>query len=520
MNKIAKTTMILMIVTMISKIFGFARELVLTYTYGAGITSDVYITSMSIPTTLFASIATAISTVFIPLFCEIDKEEGRKSALKFTNNIFNVVVILGLLLAIATFIFAEPVVKLFAMNFTGEKLKLTVEFTKIMIFGVIFIGLSNIMTSWLQINNEFTIPGIIAYPFNICIITGIVLSTKLSLNSMAIGTLIGMASQFLIQLPFAIKKGYKYKPYINLKDKYLKKMLPMIMPVFIGVGVSQLNMIVDKSLASTLGDGFITILNSANRLNQFVLGLFITTIASVVYPMLSRLSNEEDKTIFSKSVSQSINSVLLLIIPISVGAMVFAEPVVRIVFERGAFDQESTKMTAIALSCYSIGMVGFGIREILNKVFYSIQDTKTPMINGTMEVLLNIILNVSFIKILGYKGLAMATSISSILTTVLLFTSLKKRIDNFKSNTVIETLTNSIISSIFMGLISYFIYKGLINMLGSSLLIESVLLFISVASGALVYAISIILLKVEEVNTIVENLKVKFNINNKILKRR
>ncbi|WP_195939326.1 murein biosynthesis integral membrane protein MurJ [Romboutsia sp. 1001713B170131_170501_G6] len=512
MNILVKNTIILMIITMLSKFFGFGRELILTYIYGASSISDVYITSMSIPTILFSSIGVAISTAFIPLSYEIEDKYGRNSSLNFANNIFNSVMILGIVLSLVTFVLTEPVVKLFAMDFSGERLELAIKFTRIMIFGVIFIGLSNMMTAWLQINNEFSIPGMIGYPFNICIIIGTIISSKGNLNMMAIGTLLGMASQFLLQLPFAIKKGFKYKLYIDFKDKYLRKMLGLIIPVFIGVAVNQVNAIVDRSLASTLSEGTITVLNSANRLNGFVLGLFISTIATVIYPMLAKLSNDDNKDELAKSVSTSINSVILLIIPISVGAIVLAEPVVRIIFERGAFNSQSTHMTAVALACYSIGMIGFGLREILNKVFYSLKDTKTPMINGALAVSFNIVLNLIFVKIIGYAGLALATSISAIICILLLFTSLKKKISYFGQDRIIKTMLKSMIAAIGMGIITKLAYNLLSGFLGLGFIKEAIALFGSIGIGIIVYGVLVIIFKVEEINVIIEKINKKIKI--------
>ncbi len=511
MSKVAKATIGLMIITILSKVLGFVREIALTYVYGASSIADVYITSSSIPNILFASLGTALATTFIPLFYEVEKNEGRKKSLNFANNVFNIVIVISGLLCILGFIFVEPLVKIFAMNFTGEKLELAVVFTRIMIFGVIFIGLSNIMTSWLQIKGNFTIPGMIGLPFNIFIILGIFLSSKGNIEIMAIVTLIGLVSQFLFQFPFAVKHEYKYKLYINIKDEYIKKMMWLIIPVFIGVGVNQINAIVDKSLASTLGDGVITVLNSASRLNGFVIGIFITTIAVVIYPMLSKLSSENNKEKFAESVAQSVNSVILLIIPISVGAIVLAEPVVRIVFERGAFNSEATHMTAIALACYSIGMIGFGLRDILSKVFYSLKDTKTPMVNGALAMIMNIILNLIFINFLGYAGLAIATSLSALICIVLLFESLKKKIGYFGQDKIIKTLGKSLIAAIVMGGITLLSYKFLANILGLGFIKEAIALGGAVGIGALVYGILIILFKVEEVNIAIAMVKKKPN---------
>lgn len=512
MSKIAKATLGLITVTMLSKVLGFFRELVLTYTHGASWVSDAYITSVGIPTILFASIASALGTTFIPLFYQVDNEYDREKSLDFANNVFNIIILLSLILSVLGFVFAEPLVKIFAMNFDGEKLKITVEFTKIMIFGLVFIGLNNIMSSWLQINGKFVITGITGLPYNIIIMIGIALSSRGNLKLMAIATLIAMGSKFFVLLPYAIKCGYRYRFYINLKDDNIKKMIYLVIPVFIGSGVNQLNSIIDRSLASTLGDGFITVLNSANRLNSFVLGLFISTIASVIYPTLSKLADEKNRVRFVESVTKCINSIIILLIPISVGAIVLSEPVVKIVFEHGEFTQEASSMTAIALVCYSIGMIGFGLRDVLGKVFYSLQDTKTPMINGAIAMCLNIILNIIFINIWGYVGLALATSISSIVCILILLSSLKKNIGYFGQDIIFRTFIKVISASIVMGIFSRYIYSNAMILLGSGFISELIALMSSVSAGVIVYGMLISICGIEEVNVIIKLIKNKIRL--------
>ncbi|AUN15205.1 murein biosynthesis integral membrane protein MurJ [Paraclostridium sordellii] len=510
MSNLAKSAFWLMVVTMLSKVLGFAREIVLGYFYGTSAYSDIYITAMNIPLVVFAAIGTALATTFIPLYHEALEEGGEKRALKFSNNIISIVSILSVLLAILGYIFAEPLVKLFAMNFTGEKLELTIYFVRVMIIGILFIGLSNIMTSYLQIKGDFTIPGMIAFPNNIIIIISIIMSAIMkNIDILAIGGLLGMVSQFLFQVPFAIKKGYKFKPVINLKDKYLKKMMWLVLPVFIGVAVSQVNTMVDRSLASGLGDGVITALNNANRLNGFVLGLFIATLGAVIYPTLSKLSNENNQEKFAESVATSVNCVNLVALPTTVGAIVLATPVVRILFQRGAFDETSTALTATALVFYSVGMVGVGLRDILGKVFYSLKDTKTPMINGIIAVILNIVLNIALVKVMGHGGLALATSLSAIICILLLFGSLKKKIGYYGQDKIKSTFLKSLISSLIMGAVTYFIYKFLSGMLGLGFIQEAISLGVSVAIGAIVYAILVVALKVEEIDMLIDMIKKK-----------
>lgn len=509
MSKVAKTTIGLMIVTMLSKVLGFGREVVLSYVYGATAQADAYITAMSIPTVIFSSVGTALATTFIPLYYEVNNIEGEEKSLKFANNIFNIVIMISIFIAIIGFIFATPLVKIFAIDFNGEKLRLAVILTKIMILGIVFIGLSNIMTSWLQINGNFIIPGMIGIPFNILIIASIFISRDRNILILGIGTLLAIASQFLFQLPFSYKQGYRYKLFIDLNDKYLKRMIWLILPVFIGVGVNQINTIIDRSLASTLGDGVILVLNNANRLNGFVVGLFIATLGAVIYPILSKLSSEGDKEQFVKSVSMSVNSVILLVIPISVGAIVLAEPVVRLVFERGKFDANATSMTAIALAFYSIGMVSFGLRDILGKVFYSLKDTKTPMINGAITMGLNIILNIILVKVMGYSGLAFATSISAIICIFLLFKSLKNKIGYFGQDKIAKTTIKSLLASIIMGVVTKIAYSNLNILLGSGFIKEAVSLLVSIGTGVIVYVIAVIVLQVDEISLMMNIIKTK-----------
>lgn len=514
MSKAAKATIGLMAVTMLSKFLGFGRELVLGATYGATSYSDVYITAMNIPSTLFTIIGTALVTTFIPLYFENHNMGGEEKSNYFVNNIFNIVLVLGILVSILGIIFAEPLVKIFAIGFEGEKFRLTVEFTRIMIFGGLFIALSKVMASFLQAKENFIVPGLAGIPFNIIIISSIILSVYFNnIYIMAVGTLLGMASQLLYQYPFAYKRGYKYKLLFNLKDEYVKKMVWLLGPVFIGVGVNQANSIVDRTLASTLVDGSISALNYANRLNGFVMGLFIASIAAVIYPLLSKLSSENNEEKFTESVVKSVNSVILLVLPISVGAIVLSTPVVRVLFERGAFDARATQMTSIALVFYSLGMVSFGLRDILGKVFYSLQDTKTPMINGTIAMMLNIIFNLIFIRIMGHAGLAFGTSLSATVCILLLFRSLNKKIGYFGQDKIIKVIIKSVISAVIMGIVTFYTNRYLSEILGTALVGDMISLFSAIFIGAVVYFVLIVFMKVEEVkiatNIIVKKLKNK-----------
>lgn len=509
MNKLAKATIGLMIITIISKILGFGRELVLGSVYGASMYSDIYITSMNIPILIFDLIGMAIATTFIPLYYENENKFGKDRALEFSNNTFNLVLFISLIISIICAIFAEPIVKVFAIGFKGEELKLTIQFTRIMLCGGALICTKNLITSYLQAKDSFLVPGLTGIPFNIIIIISIIASMEYGIYILPIGTLIAMAAQFAFQYPFAIKKGFKYNFKINIKDEYINKMMWLVLPVFIGISVNQINAMIDRSFASTLIDGAVSSLNYANKLNLFVMGLFITTLTAVIYPNLSKIYAQDDKVKFSYLISKYVNIIIILIIPISVGAIILAQPIVKLLFERGAFNSSATIMTSTALIMYSIGMIAYGLREVLSKVFYSLKDTKTPMINGIITIIINIILNFILVKNLGYSGLALGTSLAAIICTVILFISLKRKIDYFGQDKIIKTMIKVIISAIVMGLVVYILYYKVLFGISGGFLYESISIFISVAIGVIVYVIMNILLKVEETMLVINKLKYK-----------
>ena len=500
MNKLINLATGLIIVTLLSKVLGFAREIVLMYAYGTSAYSDIYITAMSIPNVIFSAIGVALSVTFIPLYHEKFAESGKLGAINFTNNILNITIAISVLLSIVGYIFAEEIVKLFAMSFTGEKLAITVKFVRIIISSMIFIGISNIIKSYLEIKGNFIIPGLVGIPYNLIIIVSIVLSYKFQrIYILPIGVLIAVISQVIVQVPFAYRLEYRYKYKLNLKDEYILKLVKLVVPVFIGVAVYQINSMVDRSLASGLGDGIISALNNANRLNGFVIGIFIATISTIIYPTLSKLSSENDNEEFAKSVCISVKSIISLILPITIGAIVLSTPIVKILFERGAFNETSTILTSDALKFYSIGMIGFGLADIMSKVFYSLKDTKTPMINGAISMLINIVLNLILVRYMGHRGLAFSTSLASIISVSIYFIKLKQKIGYFGQDKIIKTTIKSLIASVMMGMIVSYSYKYIHVVVSSVQIGDLISLLICIPLGILTYTFLAIILKIEDV---------------------
>lgn len=500
MSKIAKNTALIMILGLICKVIGFGRDITLSSLYGVKGYGGIYLAISNIPDIIFALVGTCIMTTFIPMHYEIKDKDGEERAKSFLNNIFNITIVVSLFITLFGMIFPDVLVKIFAMGLKGNQFKIAVNFTQILMIGGFFTGISGVITAFLNINEEFVVPSIVSLPFNIIVIISMFLSIKTSPYVMVIGTTIGLISKFLIQLIYAYKKGYRYKFKIDLKDKYLIKMMILLAPILIGVAVNQINTAVDNSMATGFGVESVASLSYANKLNSFIMGIFTVSLTSVIYPSLSKSLVDKNKEGFVSIITKSINLVIIFILPISAGSIILSKPIVSMLFERGMFDNNATQMTALALSGYSIGMIAYSLRDILSKIFYSLKDTKTPMINGIIAVALNIVMDIYFSKSFGYVGLTLATSISSIICIITLFISLYRKAGYFGQDKIFSTLIKSLISVVIMSFIVLFIYNNLANLIN----IKIINLGISISVGGIVYLGVMYMLKVDELNMILE----------------
>ena len=320
-------------------------------------------------------------------------------------------------------------------------------------------------------------------------------------------SVIAVLSQLLIQLPEAKKSGYRYEFIFDIKDKYIKKVFYLSLPVFIGVAINDLNTIVDRTLASSLAYGSIFALNYADKLIQLILGVFIAAVTTVIFPILSEEAGNGDISAVKKTMGYGVNVILLITIPAAVALTIFAKPIVETAFQRGEFDDTATIMTSQALIFYSVGLVAMALRLLIIRVYYSLQDTKTPMINGAICVGFNIVLNLVFVQFMDHAGLAFATSIASIIATLLMFYDLKKKIGPLGTTSYIKCGLKSGLASAIMGLIAYVMYNGMYRLLGAAKLSNLISLLLSVGIGIIAYGILCYAFSIEEFKAMVTEIK-------------
>jgi putative peptidoglycan lipid II flippase len=499
-----KTALIIMIITLFSKFLGFGRDIVLSYFFGASSISDAYLISLTIPSVIFGFIGVGIVTAYIPMQSRIIRESGEEAGSEFTSNFTNIILMIVTMILLMGMVFTEPIVKLFALGFSGEILELAINFTKISLFGMYFTALISIFSGYLQIKDNYIVPALIGFPLNIIVIITIIIASQGNYIILALGTLLATSSQFFLMVPFIKKQHFNYTLAFNLKDDKIIKTLYIALPVVIGTSVNQVNILVDRTIASSLAVGGISSLNYANRLNLFIQGLFVTSIITAMYPMISSYASNNNFEGIKKALQESINIITIFVLPITIGTMIFSNEVINLLFGRGAFDDNAIKMTSAALFFYALGMLGFGFREVLARGFYSMQDTKTPMINAAIGMFLNIILNIILSRFMGIGGLALATSVAATFTTVLLFISLRKKIGPFGMKQISISFLKILFASLVMGGLAKLSFNYLTTSLSQNL---SLLLAIGV--GAVSYFVIIYFMKIEDVDVIVGAIKKK-----------
>jgi putative peptidoglycan lipid II flippase len=499
-----KTVIFLMLLTVFSKILGFLRDIILSFFYGTSSVSDAYLIADSIPIIIVSLIGTGLATSYIPMYTKIETEESTLASDRFTNNIISFVLLICSIILLLSQFFTVELVKLFASGFRGEVLDLAVQFTKISIWGIYFSCLVYIFSGYLQLKNKFIATSLLGIPYNLVVIISVFLSANINKLILPIGGVLAEVSKFLLLLPYIIKGRFRYHLIFDIKDKHIKQLMVLALPVIIGVSVNQINLIVDKTLASRIVIGGISALTYSSRISQLIQGVFVITIATVVFPLLSKAAAGRNSLEFQSLITKAICWINLIVIPASVICMFFSEPIVKILFGRGAFDSKALVLTSSTLFFYSIGAAAMGLREILSRAFYSLQDTKTPMVNATIALIVNIILNLILSRYMGLAGIALATSISAILGACLLFIRLQKRVGKFNLKELIPSFIKLTISSIITGIIIKFIYDILLNLIGLS-----ASLVVSFILGLLIYAILIYLLKIEEVNLLIQMAKGK-----------
>lgn len=464
-----------------ARVIAFGRELILAYCYGTSMVSDVYLLSMTLPVTLFGFISTGIIAGYIPIYSKIIKTKDQKEASLFTSNILNVLLVVCVIIILAFYFFSEKIISILAIGFTEEAVELAVMFSKISIWAIMFSCITIVFSGYLQINNRMQITALISIPLNLGIVISIFASYCFhSFLILPIGYITACIFQALVILIFVMKEKYKYNFSLNLNSKYVKEFCINIGMLSISSSIHQINVLFDRTLATYVAVGGLSVYEYGSRINDFVMGMTIIPISTAIFPHLSKGTDDVEE--LKKNALDYIVLFIVIIVPITTIILIYSKSIVTIIYYRGAFGDDSLIMTTKVVFFYGIGLLSFALRELFSKIFYAMSNTKTPMINATIGVTINIISSLILFRYMGISGLALGTSFSAMCSIVILYFSLTKKIGRINLGSRIKEILAVIISTVLCGLVSYvaYIICGMVSQIeivrfGSAVLIFFVL---------------------------------------------
>jgi murein biosynthesis integral membrane protein MurJ len=509
-----RTVGFMIFATLAAKILGMVRDILLAGQYGTGMEAVAFLTASRIPLLFFdLGLGAAISSTFIPVFNQYLERGDKDAAVEFSNQFLNIIILVSSFITLIGIIFSRQWVNIIAAGLDEKTYALTVQLVQILFPMIIFTGIAYAFVGILQSFNEFNVPAAISLISNgIVIFYFLFLVKHFGIFGLALTMLFAWLAQVIVQIPFLIKKGYSYRPVISFTSEGIKRVSMLIIPILISTWVQPINAMVNIRLASYLNRGeAVAALDYANRTYIIVIGVFTYALGNVIFPSLSRMNAANNKEEFAKTLNTALRAVIYFIFPLMVGFIILRTAMVRFIYERGAFDSLSTQLTSTALLYYSLGMVGFGIQEIMNKAFYALHDASTPMKIGVAGITLNIVLSFILVQYMGIGGLALAASIAAITISITLAAFINKRVGGIINSLVFYDLGKIAAASLIMGVIAAATHRFAGSILGDNTLLKQILnLSLTGLVGMLVYAVLTLILGVKEAKIALDIIRDRF----------
>ena len=511
---IASATVMITFIALVSKVFGFIGSFILAAKFGATNKTDAYFVASNIPELLRDVLAGgALTSAFIPVYTTYLAKKQEREAQKLASGIFNILIIALVLMTLFGIIFAPALTRIVAPGFKGETLDLTIKLTRLYFPTIIFLGLASLFGAILNSYHHFTVPALQPLIMNTAnIVCMLLLAPFIDIYSLVVGALVGGLCITVMNLPLLYKKGLRYIPQFSFEQEGIKRIGVLWFPLILGLSVNQLNIVISKILASGLSSGSISALNYANLINQIAPSVFGVAVSTAIFPSLSWhiALNEHEK--FREIVSKAIRVSLIITVPLTLGLMLLSFPVIRFLFERGAFDRQATLMTSGVLVYFAIGTFALAVNYVLIRAFYALSDTKTPVKLAVTAVISNILLSLLLITFMAQNGLALASSIAAMVQMSLLLIYLQRKIGKLKLKRLAVDFIKIVISGLVAVAIGSFVLEKISQFFNqNSLFGQLVGLGLVALIIVIIYLLLISLLKVEEKDVFVDMVKKRWH---------
>lgn len=422
-NKLLKTTMLLTFIIILSKIAGFAREMIMASCFGLSVESDAYSVSYSILSIFTILFGAAIGSTFIPIYTKAQVDQGDEYANRYASNVLNLYIIVALITSFVGYIFAPAICEVMWRNAEGGDL--VVRLTRMMMPSLVSWCISGVLVNLLDARKHFVPEQLIGFALSFCVIVACLWQG--TIEAVAVATSITALVQVGILAPF-LRGQFHWKPVLNLKSEKLRRTFMLALPALISVAFDEINHAADKIFGSDIGIGVVSSLTKSYTLVQTAISVLVIPITTVMFTQLSQYAAKKQMRELRETVVSSIEIVAFITLPIIVMCVMMASDIICVFYQRGQFTAEMTSFTAPVFACYILGIFGFGLRNFLTRVFYSIQKTRIPMFLGMISVSLNIVLDVLWKDTLGAPGLTLATSVASLTGAMLMLIVLRTQV--------------------------------------------------------------------------------------------
>ena len=466
-RQVARSAGIIGSATLLSRLLGFIRDVVIARLFGTAIYAQAFVIAFRIPN-LFRDFVGegAANAAFVPVFSEYSLRHTKDEFWELANTVLNLLLIILVSIVLIGILFSPLIVRLIAPGFVAapDKLAATILLNRLVFPYLILISLAAYSMAILNSLKHFTIPAFAPCLLNISIILCASFLGE-GIRGLASGILIGGILQLAIQIPVLYKKGFRLKLFRSFRNPAALTIGRLMVPRVVSSSIYQLNNFVDSifgSLVWIVGEGGVAVLYFSYRLIQFPLGIFSTALSQAILPTFSTQALAEDRAALKPTLCWGIRATFFVMLPVSLGFMVLARPLVDTLFGAGKFDTRSVSLTAAALFFYSIGLFAYGATRILQSCFFALKDTLTPTKVSGVSLVLNVILNLLLMFPLKVSGIALATSVSGIVSFILLFALLKKKIGDFGTKEITVSFIKIMLAGLCMSVLCSLFYRNVV----------------------------------------------------------
>lgn len=508
----ARAAVLLMITVILSRILGYGREVALYTAFGQNYMTDAYRAAFSIPDFIYMLlVGGALSAALIPVFSAYiatgRDEEGWRSA----SIVLNYTLVTLIILIVVAYLNTRPLINILVPGIPEPYNSLAVHLTHIMFVQTFFMALNGLAMGVLNSHHHFFAPALGSLLYNVAIIgVGLALVDQLGIAAFSYGVVLGAVVNFLVQIPALRRIGMKYYFCFDYRDEGFKQIMMLMIPVLAGLGAVQLSLFVTQNLASGLAPGTVSALALAQRVMNLPLGIFAVSIGVAIFPTLTALSARGEMEMFKRSSSLGIRAVFLLTIPASLGLIAIGDPLIRLLFEQGEFTSNAVLVTNEALRYYCLGMFAYSALQVLNRSFYALKDTISPVLAAMITIAFNILLSLKLVGTMGHVGLALSYSLAGILSLIFLLIILRWKLGKIGISKIVKSFTISLGASLLMFISVREVTAYFLNLLAFSNKINLLIgVSIGAMSGVIVYGMIVYLFKLEESELVLGMLRKK-----------